>query len=65
MPTDTKSRLASKPSILHTNLEVVMKKKIITSVIALILATVFGISAELLTPKVEAVYCKLVPEDCK
>lgn len=42
-----------------------MKKKLIVSVIALLLATFLGANADLLTPYIEKAYCRIQPEECK
>lgn len=42
-----------------------MKKKLIVSIIALIVATLLGLSADTIKPSIEAAYCKILPEECK
>lgn len=42
-----------------------MKKKLIISVIALILATLLGINSDLVKGPIENIYCKILPEECK
>lgn len=42
-----------------------MKKKLIVSVIALILSILIGVNSEMLTSPIENVYCKILPEECK
>jgi len=41
-----------------------MKKRLIVSIVALILATVLGLSSDAIAPSGEKVYCKFQPEEC-
>lgn len=41
-----------------------MRKKIIIAVLSIGLATYFGLKSELVSPLLEAVYCKVAPSEC-
>jgi len=41
-----------------------MKKKLIVTIVALIIATLLGLTSDTVQPVVEKFYCQILPEEC-